>query len=426
MLYETHNFGWLTEIIFGFSFYYPLFMAYVWMAGGLYYWFHYERKGSNPAQVPELPLGASAWPKVALVVPCYNEELDAEETILNLLAHNYPDFEVIAVNDGSRDGTREILDALAREHPRLRIIHLAQNQGKAVALNTAAMVADAEFLICIDGDALLDQNAARWMMRHFLASPRVGAVTGNPRIRTRSTLLGRIQVGEFSSIIGLLKRAQRTYGRLFTASGVVVAFRRSALIDVGYWSKDMLTEDIDISWRLQLAHWDMRFEPAATCWILMPETIEGLWRQRLRWAMGGVQAILRYGSMWRIWRKRRMWAVHLEYTASLVWAYVMVSLIILWALNRFFVLPRYLWVASLIPGWTGVLIAATCLMQIAVSMVVDSRYDRRLWRNYFWVIWYPAAFWMIGMLTSVVALPKVLLRQRGQRARWVSPDRGVR
>jgi biofilm PGA synthesis N-glycosyltransferase PgaC len=79
----------------------------------------------------------------------------------------------------------------------------------------------------------------------------------NPRIRTRSTLIGRIQVGEFSSIIGLIKRTQRIYGRVFTVSGVIAAFRRQALADVGYWSPDMITEDIDISWKLQLRHWDI-------------------------------------------------------------------------------------------------------------------------------------------------------------------------
>ncbi|MDP1238509.1 glycosyltransferase family 2 protein, partial [Klebsiella pneumoniae] len=86
-----------------------------------------------------------------------------------------------------------------------------------------------------------------WMIRHMLENPTIGAVTGNPRIRTRSTLLGRMQVGEFSSIVGLIKRTQQIYGRLLTVSGVVVMFRKHAIEDVGYWSNDMLTEDIDIS-----------------------------------------------------------------------------------------------------------------------------------------------------------------------------------
>ena len=89
------------------------------------------------------------------------------------------------------------------------MIHLAQNQGKAIALQAGAAAARSEFLVCIDGDALLDRDAAAYLVAPLLANPHVGAVTGNPRIRTRSTLIGRIQVGEFSSIIGLIKRTQR-------------------------------------------------------------------------------------------------------------------------------------------------------------------------------------------------------------------------
>ena len=77
----------------------------------------------------------------------------------------------------------------------------------------------------------------RRLVAPLIHYPHVGAVTGNPRIRTRSTLIGRIQVGEFSSIIGLIKRTQRIYGRVFTVSGVIAAFRRQALADVGYWSR---------------------------------------------------------------------------------------------------------------------------------------------------------------------------------------------
>jgi biofilm PGA synthesis N-glycosyltransferase PgaC len=162
-------------------------------------------------------------------------------------------------------------------------------------------------------------------MWHFLSGARVGAVTGNPRIRNRSTLIGRVQIGEFSSTAGLLKRAQRTYGRLFSMSGVVAGFRKSSLHEVGYWSPDMLTEDIDITWKLEIAKWDVRFEPRALCWILMPETLKGLWRQRLRWAMGGAQVIFRRFREVRGWRERRMWPILLEYVVSMLWAYTMMT-----------------------------------------------------------------------------------------------------
>ncbi|MCG2586078.1 poly-beta-1,6-N-acetyl-D-glucosamine synthase [Massilia sp. TS11] len=410
------------DLVSDFCFLYPLFMSWIWIAGSLYYWVRFERRGSDPAHPPEL----SQFPKVALVVPCYNEEAHAYETVMNLLDHDYPNFEVIAVNDGSKDRTGAILDELAAAHPRLRVIHQRTNQGKAVGLTAAALLTDAEYVLGIDGDALLDHMAARWMVRQFLANPHLGAVTGNPRLRTRSTLLGRIQVGEFSSIVGLIKRAQRIYGRLFSVSGVCVMFRKAALTDVGFWSSETLTEDIDITWKLQVRHWDVSFEPAATCWILMPETLTGLWKQRLRWATGGAQAILKYKWIWTRWDQRMLWPIHLEYGLSMLWAYLTIGVALIWAAKL--VLADSLSVAmhSMIPAWTGVLIATTAMLQTAVAMLLDSRYDYRLWRNYFYMIWYPMAYWVLGLLTSAVAFPKALLRKKGERGLWISPDRGLR
>jgi poly-beta-1,6-N-acetyl-D-glucosamine synthase len=413
----------LRDFLFAFAFYYPLFMAWIWMIGGVWFYLRRERRKGIGPDNPD-PLDES--PPCSLLIPCFNEQDNVRDTVEYALAVHYPDFEVIAVNDGSDDRTATILDAMAKEHPRLRVVHLAKNQGKAVALRAAALAARHEFLVCIDGDALIHPYAVQWMMGHFVGGPRVGAVTGNPRILNRSTLLGKIQVGEFSSIIGLIKRAQRTYGRIFTVSGVLVTFRKSALERVGYWNEDMVTDDIDVSWRLQMDHWDIRYEPEALCYIYMPETLRGLWKQRLRWAQGGVEVLLRYTAKFKTWRHRRFWGVVLEYMASIAWAYVMLLIFALFFVGLFVELPRGWRVDSLLPQWNGTILGVTCLVQFLISLWIDRRYEHgRFLRNYFWVIWYPLLYWVLSMLTAVVALPKTLLRRR-QRARWVSPDRGVR
>ncbi|GGI18152.1 MAG: poly-beta-1,6-N-acetyl-D-glucosamine synthase [Oxalicibacterium faecigallinarum] len=410
-----------TNFLFAFTFYYPLFMAYVWIIGGITYYLRYERKGlqKNNA-LAEL----TSTPPVSIVVPCFNEEHTVRDVVESLALMNYPDFEIICVNDGSTDKTGEILDDLMTYYPMLRVVHQDRNQGKAVALNTAALVARSEFLLCIDGDAILDKDAIPWLLRHFETGPRLGAVTGNPRIRTRSTLLGRLQVGEFSSIIGLIKRTQRIYGRLFTVSGVIAMFRRRALLDIGFWSPEMLTEDIDISWKMQLHHYDVRFEPRALCWILMPETVRGLWRQRLRWAMGGIQAIFKYSYIFKEWRLRRMWLVYIEYVTSVIWAFAMGITLALGILNLFIYIPP-MWRVEIIPSWYGVAIGTTCLLQVFVGMVLDRHYDKKAFRHYFWMIWYPVLYWMLNMCTTIWALPKTIVRNRQQRAIWVSPDRGI-
>jgi biofilm PGA synthesis N-glycosyltransferase PgaC len=158
----------------------------------------------------------------------------------------------------------------------------------------------------------------------------------------------------------------------------------------------------------------------------MPETLKGLWRQRLRWAQGGVEVLIRHSVDMFTWRKRRMWAVLVEYLLSVVWAYTMLLIIVLWALGKFVQMPLGLYVHTLLPSWHGVILALICMLQFASSIVIDRRYETAVGRNYFWMIWYPMAYWMLSLFTTVVAVPKTLLRRRRGRATWVSPDRGIR
>lgn len=415
------------ELLLNFVFFYPLLMSALWIAGGSYFWLHWERHWpwSRTGEVP--PPELKGQPLISILIPCYNEGENAAETIGAALAQRYPHIEVIAINDGSRDNTAAVLNDLAAREQRLRVVHLAQNQGKAVALRMGALAARSEYLVCIDGDALLDRDAAAYLVAPLIDNPRVGAVTGNPRIRTRSTLIGRVQVGEFSSIIGLIKRTQRVYGRVFTVSGVVVAFRRTALDRIGYWSADMITEDIDVSWKLQLDHWSIFYEPRALCWILMPETLRGLWKQRLRWAQGGAEVLLKnIRSIWQ-WRYRYMWPLLIEFCLSAAWAFAFILTLLLALLGLVVELPPGLRVIGVVPpGFTGLLLAWVCLMQFALSLFIERRYEDRLPQALFWVIWYPLAFWMITLLTTLVSFPKVMLKPRQLRARWTSPDRGIK
>jgi poly-beta-1,6-N-acetyl-D-glucosamine synthase len=405
-----------------FAFYYPFFMAYLWILGAIYYRLKWENKTKRRIDDPPI---LDLEPPVSILVPCHNEGNNVLDTIEFALNQHYSDFEVIAINDGSTDNTGELLDQLESKHEQLRVIHLASNQGKAMALKTATLLAKSEYLLCVDGDALLDKHATRWMIRHFVKRPDVGAVTGNPRIRNRTGILGKIQVGEFSAIIGLIKRAQRIYGRVFTASGVIVAFRKTALHEIGYWNNDMVTEDIDISWRLQLNHWQIFFEPNALCWILMPETLSGLFRQRVRWAQGGGETFFRHFKHLFQWQSRRMWPIMLEYMTSVLWSYTILTVAVIWIVQQFYSISDLVSVDGLLPGWAGTLLIFTALFQFTVSVIIDSRFENNLHRNIFWMIWFPMSYWMINMTATVAGFPKAVLTKRGQRATWTSPDRGL-
>jgi biofilm PGA synthesis N-glycosyltransferase PgaC len=407
--------------VFAFCFGYPFVMSMYWMSGSLLHKLMRERHEPLPDDPPAL----DDYPLVSILIPCHNEEQQAQETFSVLANLAYPNYEIIAINDGSRDRTAELLESLAREIPQLRVVHLATNQGKSTALNVGALLARGEILVCIDGDALLDRHALTWFVRRFQADPRLGALTGSPRIRNRATLLGRLQVGEFSTIVGLIKRAQTVYGSLFTVSGVICAFRKRALHDAGWWDPSAITDDVEVSWRLQLSGWGITFEPKALCWILMPETLKGLWNQRVRWSVGGTRTVLDTAHRLLQPNGLRMLPLWLNYIVSIAWSYTMVASCISWVMLQTGLVQTPPWFSfSMIPDWWGAVLACTYIVQAVVSVALDSRFEKNLASAIFWVIWYPLVFWLLQTATAVAGVPKALLRSRKSRGTWTSPDRG--
>ncbi|WP_286166340.1 poly-beta-1,6-N-acetyl-D-glucosamine synthase [Peribacillus frigoritolerans] len=362
------------------------------------------------------------WPMISILVPCYNEEGTIEETIRNLAALPYPNKEIIAVNDGSSDNTITILRKLVDHYPQLKVVDFKENKGKANALHIACHASKAEYLVCVDSDALLDPYAAHYLIYHFLnKGERLGAVTGNPRIRNRDTLLSRLQLVEYASIIGAIKRTQRILGKIMTVSGVIVAFRKKALVDVGLWDRDMITEDISVSWKLQQRFWDIRYEPRALCWMLVPETITGIWKQRIRWAQGGQEVIMRN---WRIlldWRHRRIWPIYFEQWISLFWSMAWGIVTIYYFVTATSVQQLLIWIT-----FSSFALVFLSLIQLWISVKVDSAYDN-ITKYYFWAAWYPVIYWILNALIVMFALPKAIKsRWKGGYATWSSPDRGNR
>lgn len=412
----------LTRGIQSFCFGYPFIMSWYWMAGGLFYRWLRERHQPPPWEPPQL----DSYPAVSVLVPCHNEAANAAEVFAALAALDYPDYEVIAINDGSTDNTGEILNGLARSIECLRVVHLASNQGKAVALNYGAMLAKSEILVCIDGDALLDVNALTWIVKRFLLEGSIGGITGNPRIRNRSTVLAKLQVGEYGTIVGLIKRTQSLFGWVFTVSGVICAFRKRALQDAGWWSPQTVTDDVELSWRIQLSGWRITYQANAICWILMPETLRGLWRQRLRWSQGGTQTVLMATRRMLRPRSWRGWIVWGNYVMSILWSFVILSALGLWLLERIGLplnsgFPR----VSLLPAWWGAILTATYLLQATIGLALERRFEKGLLRTILWLSWYPIFFWMLQAITAVSAVPRAIAAIYRPQGRWTSPDRGI-
>jgi poly-beta-1,6-N-acetyl-D-glucosamine synthase len=410
----------LNQIPVLFLFYYPLIMGVIWSIGGVI--FYIRREKNTTSEIPQI----DEMPFVSILIPAYNEEKTIEETVHHCSNLNYPNYEIIVINDGSKDNTVNILKELLVKYSNLRVVNVNENKGKANALKQGVLISKGEYIAAIDSDALLDKEALLYIMPHFILpsyGERVGAVTGNPRIRNRSNLLSKIQLAEYSSIIGLIKRTQRILGKVMTVSGVFVVFRKKALIDVGLWDTDLITDDIGITWKLQRRFWDVRYEPKALCWMLVPETIKGIWKQRSRWAQGGIEVVLRHKDIFLDWRQRRLFPVYIEQVLSILWAYT-------WFLTTLITIYKFLFTHTFTSPllWIGNYLSIICIIQFLVALTIERRYEKDILKYLIWTIWYPLIYWHIAALLVVFSLPhavKILRKSKNEFATWESPDRGM-
>src|SRR5215213_7017015 len=295
------------DLALGFVAAYPIVTGVMWTLTSLIFYTRNERDPLPPLPDDELPF-------VSVLVAAYCEEAVIERTLAALLALDYPRYEIVVVDDGSTDRTPEILAAYAARG-QIRLVAKAVNEGKAMALNDAIPVTRAEIVCIVDADIQPRPDTLRHLVGHFRHG-RVAAVAGNPQVTNTASLLAKVQATEFASIVSVLRRAQRVWGRILTVSGAVCAFRKSAVVDVGLFDPEMATEDIALTWKLQRRFYDVRYEPRAVVGMQVPETLRALYQQRKRWATGLAQVLRRNIDILRDWRTRRLWPVFAEAVLS--------------------------------------------------------------------------------------------------------------
>ncbi|MFF8867542.1 bifunctional polysaccharide deacetylase/glycosyltransferase family 2 protein [Streptomyces sp. NPDC015139] len=226
---------------------------------------------------------------VSIIVPAYNESAGIEAAVRSLAASDHP-VEIIVVDDGSTDGTADLVESLRL--PRVWVIRQA-NAGKPAALNTGLAAAGCELVVMVDGDTVFEPDAVRKIVQPF-AEPCVGAVSGNAKVVNRGGLLGRWQHIEYVVGFNLDRRLFDLAECMPTVPGAVGAFRRRALLDLGGVSDVTLAEDTDLTMALCRAGWRVVYEESAIAWTEAPATLNALWRQRYRWCYGTLQAMWKH------------------------------------------------------------------------------------------------------------------------------------
>ncbi|WP_297071647.1 glycosyltransferase family 2 protein [Thermococcus sp.] len=223
----------------------------------------------------------SEWsPRVSLLIPAYNEGGSILKAIESALTQNYPNFEVIVVDDGSEDGTYE--KAVFISDPRLRVFRMPHG-GKARALNFGLSRATGEIIVTIDADSVLEEGALSELISRFYSDDVLG-VGGQVRV-LGGGFLERAQDVEHLRI-AMFRRAKEL-DNLSVAPGPISAFRKDALERIGGFVEDTV-EDYATTKRLRESG-KVVYAPRARIWTKMPNDLGMLWRQRKRWFLGDLR-----------------------------------------------------------------------------------------------------------------------------------------
>ncbi len=238
------------------------------------------------------------YPFISIIVPVYNEAKILHSSIDSLLYLDYPNYEIIIVNDGSTDNTAAVGEAIVGYRKgrngmvKVSLIN-KPNGGKAKALNAGIQYSEAQFILCMDGDSQLTPNTLRMAVRHFVDS-NVGAVAGNVKVQNRKKVLTDLQALEYLEGLNMARSSQGFAQMVNIIPGPIGLFRRTALRDAGFYSSDTFAEDADVTLKILANSWKIVYEPNAIAYTEAPATIQQLLKQRYRWTRGILQAIRKH------------------------------------------------------------------------------------------------------------------------------------
>ncbi len=316
------------------------------------------------------------YPFISIIVPVYNEGKILRSSIESLLDLEYPNYEIIIVNDGSTDDTAKIAEeVVGYQQGRTALVKVSlinkPNGGKSKALNAGIQYSEAEFVLCMDGDSQLSSNTLKMGIRHFI-DPNVGAVAGNVKVENRKHILTDLQALEYVEGLNLPRSAQGFIKMVNIIPGPIGIFRKSALRDAGYYSSDTFAEDADITLKILEKGWKINYEPNAMAFTEAPVKLHQLLKQRYRWTRGILQAIRKH--------KKHILNPTVNFNNTLIlWSMFYEAL--LWPAmnifaNLFFIVAAFYGMSSLVFfWWVGIMLLD---MMAAIYCIAAEREEFRL------------------------------------------------
>ncbi|CAM2787562.1 DUF2062 domain-containing protein [Paenibacillus sediminis] len=231
-------------------------------------------------------------PFVSVVIAAYNEEKVISMTLQSILKSDYPNFEIVVVDDGSTDQTAKVIQEQFGGDDRVRLV-TKPNGGKSSAINRGFQEAYGEIVVALDADTQIAPDAISLLVRHF-KDENVAAVSGNVKVGNVHNMLTTWQHVEYVTGFNLERRAFSEINCITVVPGAIGAWRKSMVAEIGYFSEDTLAEDTDITLTLLQKGHRITFEEKAYAYTEAPEDVKSLIKQRYRWTYGTLQSLWKH------------------------------------------------------------------------------------------------------------------------------------
>jgi cellulose synthase/poly-beta-1,6-N-acetylglucosamine synthase-like glycosyltransferase len=238
-------------------------------------------------------------PKVSILIPARNEESVLGRILQRMTELTYPKdkMQVIVVDDASTDKTGAIAEQYSRLHHYISVLKRGKDEGgrgKASALNVGMKWADGEIILCFDADYYPQKDIVEKLVKEF-RDPKVGAVQGRVVVLNEpQNMITRLVALERIGGYRVDQEARDSLGLITQFGGTVGGFRRTVLESIGGWDENILAEDTDLTFRVYLAGYKVKYVADAECYEEAVESWRAYWRQRYRWAKGHMQCAFKH------------------------------------------------------------------------------------------------------------------------------------
>jgi len=320
-------------------------------------------------------------PLVSIIVPAYNEELTLENCIKSLRKQTYKNIEIVIVDDGSKDKTKDLGKLLESKYSNVSFFS-KKNGGKASALNYGIYRANGEIVISMDADSMFLIDTIRQLVLSF-CNPNVVAVGGNVKVVNRQKLINKFQAVEYITGLGIQRRAFASLNCMQVISGAVGAFRRKELIEVGGYSTDTIVEDMDITISLARLGHKIDYNANAIAYTEAPETINDFIKQRYRWVYGGFQVVRKHRDLIFNAKYKNIGLIGMPYFLLFPWVDVLISFLFFFAVIR--VIFSGYWIGMLVFYLFMSFVQSTILIY---ALLMDKEKKRLVVLSGFDSLWY--------------------------------------